>query len=129
MSKLLLFLRPFLPRRWWIALLSVAARLRSRLGGETGAAHRWIWERVEPFGQEACQRLLNEELLPIHRTQFHFPLDELDVPKERVAGFLLAQTPINLRNGSQIGFVVSNVAELALLRFRCERRTVLRTME
>lgn len=73
--------------------------------------------------------ITTQETHPMRSSHFDFPLAELDQAKERVSGFLLAQTPINLHKGSHIGFVISSVAELTLISFRCERWTVLRTME
>lgn len=66
---------------------------------------------------------------PMQRTEFSFPLDQLDSAKQRISDFLLAQTPMSLRRGSQIGFVVSNIAELALVSFPYERMAILQTIK
>lgn len=161
MTKLLLFLRRFLPYPWWIALLNIVARLRCRLGGRRGEAYGWIWDRDDAiFSCKECQRLLNEQLLPafedvvhkapqpygvdhflalivintpegqpMRRMEFDFPLDQLDSAKQRISDFLLAQTPISLCRGSQIGFVVSNVAQLTLVGFAYDRMTIFRTIQ
>jgi hypothetical protein len=47
--------------------------------------------------------------------------------RKRISDFLLAQTPISLRKGSQIGFVVSNVGELTLVGFAYKHMTLFRT--
>jgi len=161
MSKLLLFLKRFLPYPWWIALLNVVARLRCRFGGRRGEAYSWIWDRDDAiFGREECQHLLDEHLLPafeyavhnalqpygvdhflalvvinapegqpMRRMEFNFTPDQLDSAKQRISDFLLSQTPISLRKGSQIGFVVSNIAEIALVGFAYERMTIFQTIE
>jgi hypothetical protein len=66
---------------------------------------------------------------PMWRIEFNFALDQLDSAKQRISDFLLAQAPISLRRGSQIGFVVSNIAELTLVDFAYERMTIFRTIE
>ena len=160
MSKLLRFSRRLLPHGWWIALLNIAARLRTRFASRTGESYVWIWHRDDLFSHEACQQLLTEDLLPaferavhdtprlyevkhllallvittpeafpMRRLEFDFPFAQLDAAKERISDFLLAQTPMGLRKGSHIAFVVSNIAELALVNFPCERMAVLRTIE
>jgi hypothetical protein len=162
MSKLLLSLKKmFLPYTWWIALLSIIARLRCRFGSRRGEAYSWIWDQDDTiFGLEECQHFLDEHLLPafeyavrnalqpygvdhfltlimintpegqpMWRIEFNFALDQLDSAKQRISDFLLAQAPISLRKGSQIGFVVSNIAELTLVDFAYERMTLFRTIE
>jgi len=61
------------------------------------------------------------ELQPMEMMEFVFPLDQLDEAKRRVSDFLLAQTPMSLRKGSQIGFVVCSLSELTLISFDSRR--------
>ena len=65
----------------------------------------------------------------MRRMEFNLTPDQLDSAKQRISDFLLAQTPISLRKGSQIGFVVSNIAEIALVGFAYERMTIFQTIE
>lgn len=61
------------------------------------------------------------ELQPMEMMEFVFPLDQLDEAKRRVSDFLLAQTPMSLRKGAEIGFMVSSSSELTLISFDSRR--------
>ena len=65
----------------------------------------------------------------MRKMEFDFPLNQLDRAKQSVTDFLLAQTPMSLHRGAQIGFVISNVGELTLVSFSYERMTIFQTIE
>jgi hypothetical protein len=91
-----------------------------------------VHNALQPYGVNHFLTLIvinTPEGQPMWRIEFNFALDQLDSAKQRMSDFLLAQAPISLRKGSQIGFVVSNIAELTLVDFAYERMTVFRMIE
>lgn len=67
MSKALLFLKRLLPRPWWLMLLNMVAGLRCRFGRRDGETQVWFWDDKDyaVLSRERCQRLLDEEFLPL----------------------------------------------------------------
>lgn len=53
----------------------------------------------------------------MHNLKLSFPMEQLEEIKQKVADDLLALVPMDLRKGTRIGFVLSNVAEVALYSF------------
>jgi hypothetical protein len=64
---------------------------------------------------------------PEHRVRFAFSLDHLEEARGRIGQEFLSLMPMEMRRGTQMGFIVVNVAEMALYGSRSEM-TRLRTI-
>lgn len=57
---------------------------------------------------------------PEHRVKFDFSMAQLKEARERIAAEMLSLMPMEMRRGTQMGFIVANVSEMTLYGFRSE---------
>jgi hypothetical protein len=91
------------------------------------AFERAARELPQPYDVDRLLALVwihSPEGQPMHRLRLDFPMGQMEGAKQKIADQLLALTPMDLRRGAQIGFVLSNVVDVALYGFHGGMTTV-----